>query len=195
MNFLAHFLLSHNHPEISFGNFMTDMLKPKEQRAWPEFLQDGIDIHHFIDDFTDNHPVNKEMRNLIRPYFRKYAGVALDLYYDYILFHHWDEWSQDSFVDFRKRNYQIIWDYFEYVPDRLQRQIKEMTSGDFLKTYTTIHGQQFAFRKMDQRSGFDTGFSEATHILPQVIDDLDEGFQKFFPEIFEATKEKVSGYL
>src|SRR5690625_6026139 len=54
MNFLAHFILSHNHPEISFGNFMTDMLKPKEQRAWPEFLQTGIELHHFIDDFTDH---------------------------------------------------------------------------------------------------------------------------------------------
>lgn len=192
MNFLAHFVLSHGRPKITFGNFMTDMIRPAEQRAWPAALQLGIELHHFIDDFTDEHPVNHELRIRLRPYFRKYAGVALDLYYDYILFRHWGEWGPLPFDEFRKKQYWIIGSYLEYVPPRLHQQILSMTTGDFLNTYTTVEGQAFAFRKMDERSRFETGFSQATEILPEILDELERGFTAFFPEIYEATREKVA---
>jgi len=191
MNFLAHFVLSHDQPEIAFGNFMTDMIKPAEQKEWPESLYPGIELHHFIDDFTDDHPVNKELRILLRPHFRKYAGVALDLYYDFILFRHWEKWGQYPFEEFREKQYRTIRTFFDYVPPRLRLRIVDMTAGDFLNTYTTLPGQAFAFQKMDERANFHTGFSEAIDVLPQVIDELDRGFQSFFPEIYEATREKI----
>lgn len=192
MNFLAHFVLSHDRPKITFGNFMTDMIRPAEQRAWPQALQPGIELHHFIDDFTDGHPVNQELRSFLRPYFRKYAGVALDLYYDYILFRHWAEWGPLPFDEFREKQYRIIVSNLEYVPSRLHQQILAMTRGDFLNTYTTVEGQAFAFRKMDERSRFETGFLQATEILPEILDELEQGFTSFFPEIYEATREKVT---
>ncbi len=188
MNYLAHLFLSRHHPEAVLGNFLTDMMTIKEIKAWPEEFKEGVQLHHHIDAYTDHHPANKNMKRLLRPYFHKYAGVALDLYYDYILYQNWEVYSDLDFPVFRDNQYSIIRDKQSAIPDRLLPTVEHMITGDFLHRYTTIEGQSFAFSKMNQRAKFHTGFEQAVNVLEKHNNDLSDHFNLFFPDMVGEMK-------
>ena len=79
MNCLAHIYLSGNDEELLFGNFIGDGVKGNQIDDYRPEIQAGINLHRFIDHYTDNHLVTAEARKIIRPDFRKYAGVVLDV--------------------------------------------------------------------------------------------------------------------
>ena len=56
MNYLAHAYLSFNHPGILAGNMINDYVKGKSQYDYPPIIQKGLQLHRFIDHFTDLHP-------------------------------------------------------------------------------------------------------------------------------------------
>ncbi|RMD76175.1 MAG: DUF479 domain-containing protein, partial [Lentisphaerae bacterium] len=84
MNFLAHAVLSPSeNPQIRLGNLMTDRLRKlplaHAHRQYPPFFQLGIQLHHAIDEFTDNHGIVREIIAHFRPVFGHYAGVVSDI--------------------------------------------------------------------------------------------------------------------
>ena len=99
MNFTAHLHLSPDIAEVRVFNFSGDGFKGS---AWRESATPaqrlGIDLHRFIDDFTDQHPLTKSAKARIRPFTGKYSAVALDLLGDYFLQRNWDQFKllQDS---------------------------------------------------------------------------------------------------
>lgn len=167
------------------GNFLRDMLSPAEIKSWPLDLETGISLHHRIDHFTDAHPENKIARRLLNPYFRKYAGVALDMYYDYVLFQSWDRYADQEFESFEAEQYQVILDHFDSVPQRLQYTVRRMIEGRFLYRFTTVNGQSHAFANMDHRARFDTGFDQAIEVLERHLPELTIHFNRFFPDMLE----------
>lgn len=183
MNYLAHLFLSRHHPDSVLGNFLTDMMTIDEIKAWPAKFKEGVQLHHDIDAYTDQHPANQNMKRILRPYFHKYAGVALDLYYDYILYENWPVYSDLDFPIFRERQYNIIRDKQAAIPDRLQGRVEQMIVGDFLHRYTTLEGQSFAFSKLNRRARFYTGFERAVDVLETHYVDLTNHFHLFFPDL------------
>lgn len=183
MNYLAHLFLSRHHPEAVLGNFLTDLMTIQEIKASPVKFREGVRLHHHIDAYTDQHHSNKNMKRMLRPYFNKYAGVALDLYYDFILYQNWEAYSDLAFPVFRDSQYNIIRDKQSVIPDRLLPTVENMITGDFLYRYTTIEGQSFAFSKMNQRAKFPTGFEQAIKVLEKHYNDLTVHFHLFFPDL------------
>lgn len=183
MNYLAHLYLSHDYPKTVPGNYLADMMTVDEIKNWPEELMIGVHLHRRIDFYTDQHLANKQVKKILRPYFRKYAGVALDLYYDYILYQVWHEYSELGFRTFADHQYDVIRRYSYAIPDRLQTTVNKMVSGDFLHRYTTLEGQNFAFESLNRRSRFSTGFEEALPVLDCHMDDLVYHFHLFFPDL------------
>lgn len=183
MNYMAHLFLSRIYPETVIGNFLTDMMTLSEIKEANNRIHTGVLLHRKIDTYTDGHESNLAMKRILRPYFHKYAGVALDLYYDYILYQNWDIYTDLGFRTFAQEQYTIIQDDFSISPERLQPRINKMLSGDFLFRYTTIEGQMFAFSRMDQRANFHTGFENAVEVLERYKRDLTDHFNQFFPDM------------
>lgn len=188
MNYLAHLFLSRDYPDAVIGNFLADMMTASEINLHADILYLGVRFHRKIDSFTDRHEVNRAMKRTLRPYFHKYAGVALDLYYDYILYQQWDRYSENDFRSFAQQQYTQIESQMAVVPERLRSRINNMVTGDFLYRYTTIEGQLFAFSKMIQRARFQTGFENAVDVLKLHEQELSEHFNQFFPDMIAETK-------
>ena len=55
MNFLGHFYLSQDDPELIVGNFIADHIKGKKYIDYPSGISKGIMMHRNIDHFTDSH--------------------------------------------------------------------------------------------------------------------------------------------
>ena len=185
MNYTAHLFLSRNYPFTVLGNYLTDMMTIEEIHNWPDHLQSGVRLHHHIDSYTDAHTENKLIKRELRPYFRKYAGVALDLYYDYVLFQNWDLYSEESFGLFENQQYAIIQSQSHFIPERLHHTVGQMIQGRFLHRFTTIEGQSHAFARMDRRARFDTGFDKAIEVMENHILELTDSFNVFFPELVQ----------
>ena len=186
MNYFAHLFLSRQYLDDILGNYLADMMTKEEIDGWPIKLQGGIHLHRFIDHYTDVHPGNRSMKRTLRVYFRKYAGVALDLYYDYFLHQNWDSYSQSPFSEFTQQQYAVIKRFKAHIPQRLRYTVDRMIQNDFLLRFTTLDGQSYAFASLDHRASFPTGFERAVEVLETHQEELNLSFNEFFPELIHA---------
>ena len=74
----------------------------------PKQLQRGILLHRKIDTFTDAHPIFRQSKHRLVPTYNHYAGVLVDIYYDYFLAKHWKEYSTISLEQYAQRFYNSL---------------------------------------------------------------------------------------
>ncbi|MEO7080938.1 MAG: ACP phosphodiesterase, partial [Flavobacteriales bacterium] len=140
MNFLGHLLVSGKAPLVIVGNFMADAVKGRDLSAWSSEVQKGIRMHRHIDSFTDNHPLTLQGRERLREHCGKYAGVALDLFYDHAIASHWNQLSEEPLPDFARRMYALLETHAHLMPPRTQHMLPYMVQNDWLTSYAGIHG-------------------------------------------------------
>src|SRR5882724_8485281 len=121
MNFLAHAHLSFNEPGILVGNMISDFVKGKKQFEYPAAMQEGIQLHRAIDNFTDTHEVTQQVKLFFRPQYRLYAGAFTDVVYDHFLANDRNEFSSDDDLEqFALSTYTILDNNFELMPENFQ---------------------------------------------------------------------------
>ena len=140
MNFLCHLLVSGNDPLVIVGNFMADAVKGRDLSGWQTGLQQGIRMHRKIDSYTDNHPITLIGRERLRAHCGKYAGVALDLFYDHAIASQWAALSNEPLGEFARRMYTLLGAHASVMPERTQRMLTYMSRHDWLSSYATIDG-------------------------------------------------------
>ncbi len=192
MNFLAHLFLSCNDEDLLIGNMMGDFIKNREIPGYPESVQRGIRLHRSIDSYTDQHPQVRKGTQRLQPNFRKYAPVVIDIYYDYILANSWQRYSATAFDNFRQEVYAILEKRMAELPVKLRKRLPAMIQGDWLKSYQTASGLNFAFRKLGERAQFPVDFSKATQILMDHLPSFEAEFHAFFPQAIAFVDEQCS---
>lgn len=85
MNHLAHVVLAGRNPLAVTGALLGDFWRGALDPAWPAALAAGVRLHRRIDAWTDQHPAVVEARAGFEPGFRRYAGIALDVWFDHLL--------------------------------------------------------------------------------------------------------------
>lgn len=150
MNHLGHLLLSGDDPEVITGNFMADAVKGRDLSAHPPGVQRGIQLHRRIDVFTDGHPITLEGRKRLWAHCGKYAGVALDLFYDHCIAVTWDA-TMGTLDAFSARMYGILTTHSHLMPERTQRMLPYMVEGDWLTNYRDPEGVAWALRGLARR--------------------------------------------
>ena len=155
MNYLAHAYLSFNHPEVLAGNMISDHVKGKTQYDYPIQVQAGIRLHRAIDDFTDQHPVTKELIQIFRPQYRLYAGAFVDIVYDYFLANDRNEFESDKMLlDFTKQTYKTLQHFLPLFPSKFKTMFPYMVSQNWLYNYQYDHGIQKSFNGLVYRAAY-----------------------------------------
>ena len=90
MNFLAHVQLSHGNSGLMTGNLIADFYKGSSHSKLPMQIQHGVILHRKIDFFTDTNSAVLKMKDALKPYFGRYAGIVLDVYFDHFLSLEWN---------------------------------------------------------------------------------------------------------
>ncbi len=85
MNHLAHVVLAARNPLALTGALLGDYWRGALEPAWPAALAAGVRLHRRIDAWTDHHPAVIEARARFDRGFRRYAGIALDVWFDHLL--------------------------------------------------------------------------------------------------------------
>jgi acyl carrier protein phosphodiesterase len=187
MNCLAHLYLSGEDSNIMFGNFIGDGVKGKQITTYSPQIQEGINLHRFIDTFTDSHEVTARARSVIRPYFRKYSGVVLDVYFDYFLGNHWQNHHETPLPEF-VNNCHLVLDEFEpHMPAKMQHFFKYMKMYNWLLNYRNKEALHQIFGGMARRTPFESNMEQAVMVLNRHHRELELAFEDFFPELKNAT--------
>ncbi|MFO1420331.1 MAG: ACP phosphodiesterase [Candidatus Competibacteraceae bacterium] len=183
MNYLAHFHLAGEDPELLAGSLLGEFLRGPVPEDWSPGVRLGVRLHRQVDAFTDAHPVTARGRGRFQPPFRRYAGILVDLFYDHCLARDWSDYSPVPLAEFARVVYARLGVRRAEWPPAMQRGIAYMTAHDLLCSYREMEGVGRALRGISGRLRRANPLAAALPELERHADGLAEDFAAFFPDV------------
>jgi len=194
MNYLAHIFLSGDERKVQVGNFIGDFVKGNKHTLFPESIQKGILLHRKIDEYTDTHPLFKELVKMLRPEFGKYSGIMADMYADYFLASSFSKYSnKSSLCRFAINFYFSSLLNYQYLPERVKGFIFHFIGSNRLMKYASIEGLHNSLNIMSVYKSSAIQPDKAIYFLIENEVEMRNYFTEFFPDIIEFSKSEISG--
>ena len=190
MNFLAHIYLSGDQPKIMVGNFIGDFVKGRNlmDQFEPEIAL-GIALHRAIDEFTDRHPVVLESKIRLRPKYRHYAAVIVDIFYDHFLSKFWNNYHAEPLAAFSAQTYKTIEQHWEILPVDVKKMLPYMIADNWLLNYGNLDGIERALTGMSRRTRHDSKMNESIVELRKYYDAFKAEFELFLPDLKQHSQQ------
>jgi acyl carrier protein phosphodiesterase len=152
VNYLAHALLAQPDPGALIGNLAGDHVKgPLEGQALHPRVAAGVRRHRRVDALTDAHDAYGEALAVFPPGERRFAGVALDIAFDYFLCRHWDRFAARPLEPFRQAVYGVIRDYDPWLPPGFAKLGPAWADAQWLSAYETLGGVAAVLERLAER--------------------------------------------
>ncbi|MCT4614053.1 MAG: ACP phosphodiesterase [Marinifilaceae bacterium] len=193
MNILAHLHLSFGSDDLIIGNFVTDLCTSKQWKELPSAFQKGVELHHFIDNTTDSHPVFRATKSIFSPKYNHYSGVIVDIVYDHFLARKFNDYHNVELNKFVSDFYQLMDSNIGEMPERVVYYYGLLRKYNWLTNYHDLNELAKVFKGMDGRTKFKSGMSNATDVLVDNYIKIEEYFDQFYPELFSKTKKYCEG--
>lgn len=182
MNYLAHSYLSYS-PEQLVGNLLVDFAKRKDRLSYPREIQKGIELHHAIDRFTDNHPKFKAIKALFRPLTGHYCGVFADIVLDYFILNDKKLHSTAQWQAHCEWAYESLTRYEKWLPARLKSSLPGMIRSNWLMQYQSLEGMKNSLAYVVRRAKFLSDSTDVFEVMVKNLDRIKELYEDFFPEL------------
>jgi acyl carrier protein phosphodiesterase len=189
LNFLAHIYLSGDSLKIQIGNFIADSIKGKQFEDFDDEIQKGIRLHRAIDAYTDQHPIVQQSTERLKETQKRYAPVAVDIFYDHFLAKNWENYHQEPLESFVNNFYENIQQYHAILPSEVQYMLPYMIRQNWLYNYQKMKGIERVFEGMSQRTSFQSNLLNAPQDLQTHYQDFEQDFTLFFPELISFCKD------
>jgi acyl carrier protein phosphodiesterase len=190
MNFLAHIYLSGANPKIMVGNFIGDFVKGRNvlEQFEPDIAK-GIELHRSIDEFTDHHPVVQISKMRLRPKYRHYAAVIVDIFYDHLLSRYWSNYHTEPLEKFSQATYKTLQQHRNVLPIPVNNLLPYMIRDNWLLNYGTFDGIGKALTGISRRARHDSRMDESIHDLKEYYEEFKSEFELFFPDLKKHSEE------
>ncbi|QJD79794.1 acyl carrier protein phosphodiesterase [Spirosoma rhododendri] len=186
MNILAHAYLSDRNADWLIGNFIGDFIKgdPANPRHGLHAGEvEGVRIHRAIDAFTDSHSAVAAVRDLLRPRCHKYAGVAVDVFFDHMLATQFSALTGESLPAFTAYFYTTLQQHVNRLPVSARRMLDAMVRYDWITSYQTTTGIDRALTGISHRTPYVSGLDTAVEDLIRFDEPIQAQFNRFWPEL------------
>ncbi len=184
MNFLAHIYLSNDDPKIMVGNFIGDFVKGKNfSDQFEPGIVKGIELHRVIDEYTDRHPIVYQSKVKLRPKYRHYAAVIVDIFYDHFLSKYWENYHLIPLPIFAKSAYKVIEAHGAILPLTVKRMLPYMIKDNWLVNYGNLNGIGQALTGISHRTRYDSKMEESIHELKKFYEEFKAEFNSFIPDV------------
>lgn len=203
MNILAHSYLSgprtaDQYTGLLIGNFIGDFIKgdpanPRHQLLADEII--GVRVHRAIDSFTDAHPDVAAVRDLLHPRCHKYAGAAVDIFFDHFLAAQFTELTGESLPDFVGRFYRAVQENHARLPTGAARMADYMIRQDWLTNYQFTEGVDRSLKGVSRRTAFPSGLETAIEDLERYYHLIARHFSYFWPTLVEHCQQTRNALL
>lgn len=192
MNYLAHAYLSFQDPEVLTGNLISDFVKGKKKFDYRPGILKGIHLHRAIDEFTDEHPVNKQAAKIFKPAYGLYSAAFLDVVYDHFLAVELAAAGQEGFEKFTLKVYNDIAAFEQELPDTFRNIFPYMRRHNWLYNYQFTFGIRNSLEGLVHRAKYISESQTAYHIFENNYRDLQTAFGEFFPQLRDFSLKKFS---
>ncbi|CAN5662367.1 acyl carrier protein phosphodiesterase [soil metagenome] len=192
MNFLAHIYLSGSNEKLMIGNFIADFVKGKKKDDYPDEIRKGIELHRFIDNFTDHHEVVLNSIRRIHERQEKYSGVVVDILYDHFLAANFSEHSPIPLQEYSQKIYAVLKANWDGLPEGVHHFLPFMIERNWLLNYATVDGIGRALTGLSGRVKYDNRMDEAVRDLQENYTELEADFKIFFPELVKGVAERLA---
>ncbi|AQG79270.1 ACP phosphodiesterase [Spirosoma montaniterrae] len=198
MNLLAHAWLSGRDEGLMIGNFIGDFIKgdpahPRHGLTSGELA--GVRLHRAIDSFTDAHPDVAAIRDILRPRCHKYAGAAVDIFFDHYLAADFQFFTTDSLLEFVPYFYDVVQTNQHRLPAGATHMADYMIRQNWLTNYQTLEGIDRSLKGLSRRTAFASGLDTAIIDLETHYTAIGDRFAHYWPALvahIEAVKQRLS---
>jgi acyl carrier protein phosphodiesterase len=195
MNFLAHAFLASYSDDAMIGALLGDFAKANAAADYGGDIAREIHVHRKIDSFTDSHPLTIEAKALFRSETRRFAGIALDVFYDHVLAKDWAHYASMPLDEFTSRFYRALQERHHLLPERAAFVALRMVEHDWLGSYRDFESVRIAVTRMSGRLSRNGDMLRDSILdLEQHYDALSRGFHDFFPELVVFAAEERQRY-
>lgn len=194
MNFLAHLYLSGDDEQLMIGNFIADSVKGSSFNAYPPGIAKGIRLHRAIDFYSDNHPVFLKSVIRLRPKYRKYAGVIVDIFYDHFLAKNWKEYSDKPLEQYASEVHALMLKNILHFPERSIMFLKYAMRTNRMVSYATLQGIEETLYGMSRRTTFKSNMELSLDDLKENYPLFENEFREFFEEARMYVKEWINSH-
>ena len=195
MNFLAHVALSGEREGVLMGNYVGDFIKGQltssRTESWSVDFLRGVELHRYIDHFTDTNPGVLKAKRFLAKKHPKVAGVALDIYFDYFLANHFSEFYTEDLTRFIDRCYAIVTKNNDLIPAAMRPMAEAMIRHDWLLHYKDIPGIKRSFDGLSRRFAFMTAIQGAEVELQRNEARYEATFLEFYPKLKAACEDFI----
>ena len=183
MNYLAHAYLSFKDPDILTGNMISDYVKGRKKFDYTERVQKGIMLHRMIDEFTDNHPVSREIQKIFKPAYGLYSGPIVDVIMDYFVARDKALYLPSNLMEFSQEVFTMLENYTNVFPEKFARMFPYMKSQNWLYHYQFHEGIRNSLGGLARGAKYINETDTAYQLFIAHLDDIQPGYDEFFPEL------------
>ncbi len=174
------------------GNFIADFVKGKKKDEYPDEIRKGIELHRFIDHFTDHHEVVLNSIRRIHDRQEKYSGVVVDILYDHFLAANFSDYSEVPLQEFSQKTYSVLQTNWNSLPEGVHFFLPFMIERNWLLNYATVDGIGRALAGLSKRVKYENNMHEALLDLNEHYKDLESDFRIFFPELMKEVEKRIA---
>ncbi|MEW6211572.1 MAG: ACP phosphodiesterase [Acidobacteriota bacterium] len=189
MNYLAHLFLSSDSTDLIVGSLLGDFVKGALGDHYSGDVRLGIELHRRVDAFTDAHSMVRMSKSHIHPHRRRFAGIAVDIFYDHFLAKNWSLYSPLSLEDFSHCVYRALEERRDILPDRLKHSLPAMIENDWLMKYRELRAIEAILVRTSRRLRRENPVAQTMVDLLTSYDDLETEFRSFFPDLIRFVEE------
>ncbi len=192
MNHFAHLVLSRPTVESTVGNLLGDFARGVDPAALPAPVRAGLLNHREVDRFTDSHPLVREMKQCFSRKRRRFAGIALDIYFDHLLIEHWQKFEQGALDEVITGFYQRMEAGQSMMPgENMRRVTRCMIEYDWFGSYRDVDAIAESLDRVAGRVRFANDFDNAIEELQRNHDLICDGFLEFYPQLRRHVAEQA----
>lgn len=196
MNFLAHLDIADHCHSSKLGNLLGDFVKGDPQPHYSVAVANGIRLHRFVDSYTDHHPLVKEAKHFFTNTTRRFAPIALDMFWDHCLARHWQAFHQETLNAFCTRAEQETEreqatesePAHASLPERYLTVSGFMWQDRWLESYQTMSNIEKALQRMSTRSPRMAPLAHSFADLERHYDVLERLFFQLYPDVLTASQ-------
>lgn len=181
MNYLAHLYIAEATETSHAGALLGDHVRGRLDGKLGPGVEAGIHLHRRVDTFTDSHPLVLDSFRCLAPPFRRYAGILVDIYFDYLLARTWSARHAlplDRFVEVATTRVREQWPIDAPFPVQRLDPLPVL-----LNSYRHPAGIVDALKRVDQRLSRPSPLPHAWEYLQARDNELATAFEAFFPEL------------
>ncbi|MGV6862710.1 MAG: acyl carrier protein phosphodiesterase [Putridiphycobacter sp.] len=195
MNFLGHCFLTRHQKKLIPGNLAGDFYKGDlaEFKSVPKHIMKGVEIHRFIDSYTDNHPSIQAAAHILQKNgITRISYIAIDILLDHHLAKKWRKYSSRNLGRFIGKIYSQTEKELEHLPTEFEQVFKKMKQKDWLSRYESVDGIDLTLHKFGMRLNFTNNLHEVLPVYLKHKKEIDKLFKHFLKDIDKTVQDKFS---